>query len=147
MALATITLTSGRDIALTGLEVFSTYGHFLEGYPNVRINDRLLARLSQRKQSAYWTPPVHVIDPPRRRLDSVDDGRRRPFGPAEALPPIYCRAAFRSHPVDEELDQVLYRSYLTVYWFQEDIVEPVPAFVATAVRHLDWRDLAEDDEL
>jgi len=145
MALATITLTSGRDIVLTGLEVFSTYGNLLEGYPSVRLNDWLLARLVRRENSAHWSAPVHVIGPPRRRLDSGDV--RLPFGPAEVLPSVYCRADFRSYPVDEERDPVLYRSYLTVYWFQDDLDEPVPAFATAAVRDLDWRGLAGDREL
>lgn len=143
-SLATIVLTSGRDVELTQLEVFSTYSGMLEGYPSARMNDRLLTRLATRPSSEYWTAPVHVISPPRRRLEPTL--QHEPFGPTEMLPAVYCRAHFRSHPVDE-LDPVLNRSYLTVVWFQDELVAPVPEFVTAAVADLSWQELAEDTEL
>jgi hypothetical protein len=145
VSLATIVLTSGRDITLTRLEVFSTYEGLLEGYPVARMNDSLLGRLSTRRQSEYWTPPVHLVSPPRRPLEPSLE--YEPFGPAELLPPIHCRAHFTSHPVDAGLEAVLHRSYLDVVWFQDELVTPVSEFVTAAVSGLAWQELAEDREL
>lgn len=150
VTLAWILLASGHDVELTGLEVFSTYGGMLEGYPCALVNDRLLAGLAKRRESAYRSPPVHVIDPPRRypkRESGEGPGTSRsPFGPVEILPAVYCRGDFRGGPIDEELDGVLYESYLTVVWFQEDLALPVAEFVTAAVSELAWDRLAEDRE-
>jgi hypothetical protein len=145
VALATTVLRSGRDIELTRLEIFSTYSGFLEGYPCALVNDALLARLAQRRESAYRTQPVHVITPPRRYPDPGSE--HLAFGPVEELPAVHCRGSFESHRIDEGLDDVMHRSWLTVVWFQEDLADPVAGFVAAAVRGLAWDDLAEDYEL
>lgn len=145
MTLARISLASGRELELTRLEIFSTYGGMLEGYPCAKMNDRLLSALSKRSKSAYWSPPVHVITPPRSYPD--EQPTQLPFGPVENLPGTYCRGAFRSDRIDEQLDDVLHRSYLTVVWFQEGIDLTIPEFVTAAVSALSWEQLAEDSEL
>ncbi|MEU5876740.1 hypothetical protein [Spirillospora sp. NPDC047279] len=146
MALAYITLASGRDVELTRLKVCSTYEGLLEGYPTVSMNDRLLASLARRRAFTYRTaPPVHVIEPPRARPDP--GSRRLPFGPMETLPPVYCVGFFESFRVNEDLDEVLHRSWLDVAWFQDDLAGPVAGFVAAAVAGLHWERLAEDYEV
>lgn len=145
MSLASIVLASGHDIRLNYLEVHSTYGGMLEGYPCARINDRKLAAVAATPQTAYWTPPVHLIIPPRHMPEAEAGSARLPFGPVEILPAVYCRGRFSSHPITEELG--LYRSYLTVVWFQEDLDTTPAEFVTAAVRHLAWDELAEDSEL
>lgn len=67
-----------------------------------------------------------------------------PSGPAGTLPTVYCEGAFRSHPVDGELDPVLHGSRLTVAWFREDLAFPVADFAAEAVRGPGWEHLAGD---
>ncbi|MFC4911585.1 hypothetical protein [Actinomadura gamaensis] len=146
MPLASITLNSGRLITLTDLKISTTYGGLLEGYPNARLNDRLLAGLAKRRESPYQTSPVHLIDPPRRRPVHGSD-RRLPFGPVEELPAVHCRGSFTSERIDENLDKVLHRSWLEVVWFQDDLTTPVADFVTAAVADLDWNTLAEDHEL
>ncbi|MFB4316342.1 hypothetical protein [Actinomadura sp. 21ATH] len=145
MAIARITLSSGRDFELVGLEVFSTYGGMLEGYPHAALNDRLLDSLAKRRESPYGTPPVHVIRPPRTHPHP--EPRSGSFGPVETLPAVYCRGSFRSARIDEELDPVLHQSWLAVVWFQDDLNDPVVDFVAAAIADLPWDALAEDDEL
>lgn len=130
---------------LKHLEIFSTYGGMLEGYPCARINDRLISALSKRPESAYWTPPVHVITPPR--INPEPHSTQLPFGPVEVLPDTYCRGAFESHRIDEQLDDVLYRSYLTVVWFQAGLDATVTEFVAAALSGLQWEEFAEDSEV
>lgn len=145
MTLAWITLASGRDVELTQLEIFSTYGGMLEGYPCARINDRLLSALSKRRESAYWTPPVHVITPPRTYPEPTSADLA--FGPVETLPGTYCRGAFQSDRIDEQLDGVLHRSYLSVVWFQEGLDTTITEFVTAALSGLQWEQFAEDHEL
>lgn len=138
-------LNSGRSIELTSLEIFSTYDGLLEGYPCARINDRLLSGLAKRREFAYTSQPVHVITPPRRYPDLGSE--RLAFGPVEQLPEVYCRGSFRSHCIDEDLDDVLHRSWLSVVWFQDDLASPMIDFVTAAVTGLAWEELAEDYEL
>ena len=145
MALAWIELASGRSVELTNLTIGSTYGGMLEGYPNARMNDALIARLGRRRGPAGGSLPAHVITPPRGRPER-DQETRMPFGPVETLPAVYCEGSFRSHPVDEELDPVLHESRLMVVWFQVDLARPVAEFAASAVRGLAWDHLAEDTE-
>lgn len=124
------------------LETFSTYGGMLEGYPCAKINDRLLSALSERRESAYWTPPVHVITPPRTYPEPESD--HLAFGPVEVLPGTYCRGAFQSNRIDEERDEVLYQSYLTVVWFQAGLDTTVTEFVTAALSGLQWEQFSED---
>lgn len=145
MTLAWITLASGRDLELSHLEIFSTYGALLEGYPCAMINDRLLSALAKRGESAYWTPPVHVITPPRTYPEP--ESAHLAFGPVEVLPGTYCRGTFQSNRIDEQLDDFLYRSYLRVVWFQESLDATVAEFVTAALSGLDWERFAEDSEL
>lgn len=148
MTLAWITLASGHDVELTALEIHATYSGMLEGYPCALVNNRLLAGLARRRESPYWTPPVHVIEPPRTYPESESRGGSEPghFGPVELLPAVYCRADLRGNRIDEELDEVLYESSLTVVWFQEDLAQPVAAFVTAALSDLPWDRLAQDSE-
>jgi hypothetical protein len=60
---------------------------------------------------------------------------------------VYCEASFESNRINEKLDPVLYRSWLVVVWFQDDLVSPVAEFVTAAVRDLAWDEHAEDYEL
>jgi hypothetical protein len=146
MTLARISLASGRSVELTSLSISSTYGGVLEGYPNARMNDALIARLGSRRGPAGGSQPAHVIRPPRSRRGEGQESVRMPFGPVQALPPVYCEGSFRSDPIARELDTVLHESRLTVVWFQEDLAAPVVDFVAAAVHELAWDDLAEDAE-
>jgi hypothetical protein len=140
MTLGYFIVRSGRDIELTNLAISSTYGGFLEGYPNGRMNDALLAGLAKRESARV--PPKHVIQPARSGRERSENVGA--FGAVETLPGVICTASFVSHPVDEDLDSLMHRSWLTVVWFQESIDDPVERFVSAAVADLDWERLAED---
>jgi hypothetical protein len=146
MTLARIDLVAGRPVELMSLTIALTYGGLLEGYPNARMNDALIAGLGRRRGDGCGSPPVHVIPPPRSRPEP-GQGTRMPFGPVETLPAVYCEGLFRSRPVDGKLDPVLHESLLLVVWFQDDLARPVADFAASAVRGLAWDHLAEDTEL
>jgi hypothetical protein len=145
MMLARISLACGRSVELTSLRISSTYGGLLEGYPNARVNDALIARLGSRREPAHWSPPTHVITP-RSRPGPDQESAWTSFGPVEMLPPVYCEGSFRSAPIEEGLDPVLHESRLMVVWFQDDLAGPVADFAAPAVYRLAWGDLAEDSE-
>lgn len=145
MPLATIRLSSGRDIHLTYLEVDSTYHGLLEGYPSELMNDRRLAALASWGHNQYRQTPVHVVTPPRRRLEHQP--RNLPFGAAEMLPVVGCRGRFESDPVEDGHECFEYRSYLNIAWFQDDLSADVASFVTAVVADLDWDALARDEEL
>ena len=128
------------------LTISSTYGGLLEGYPNARMNDALIARLGSRREFPYSSVPAYVIAPSRSRPGNPEEPAEVPFGPVEILPPVYCEGYFRSGPVNEELDPVLHESQLIIVWFQDDLAHPVAEFASTAVHGLAWDDLAEDSE-
>jgi hypothetical protein len=144
MILAKISLVSGRSLELVHLELTSTYYGMLEGYPNALMNDARLKYLAKRRESEYASPPRYLITPPRRYPDPTTESR--PFGPIEVLPPVYCLALFHSDRINQELNPVLYQSWLEVVWFQENADGPVAEFVTAAVRDLAWDELAEDYE-
>jgi hypothetical protein len=145
MALVKISLVSGRTIELAHLELTSVYYGLLEGYPNARINDVRLKYLAKRRESEYASPPRHLITPPRRYPDPTTESW--PFGPMEELPYVSCLGLFHSRLINQELNPVLYHSWLEVVWFQDNVDSPVAEFVTAAVRDLAWDELAEDYEL
>jgi hypothetical protein len=146
VTLARISVASGRPVELMRLTISSTYGGLLEGHPNARMNDALIARLGTRRELPHSSVPAYVVAPPRSRPGIGAEPARMPFGPAEILPPVYCEGSFRSGPVNEELDPVLHESQLMIVWFQDDLARPVAELASMAVRGLAWDDLAEDSE-
>jgi hypothetical protein len=141
-----VVLGSGRDITLVRLEISSTYGGFLEGYPCARVNDLMILGPARQRQQRFGSVPGHVIEPERTYPDSA--GPPGPWGPVELLPAYKCTGLFKSHPVDPEADAVLNDSRLALTWFQDDLGTPVAQFVDTAITgaDLDWESLAEDQE-
>ncbi|TYB58548.1 hypothetical protein FXF51_36265 [Nonomuraea sp. PA05] len=137
MSLTRIVLSSGRTIELSELRLSSTYDGLLEGYPCKPVNDMEIAALLR---IAEGTSPVHLIPPTLQHPDQPAGA----FGPVEVLPAVSCIGAFHSTAVTPDHDPVLYRSALTVVWFQ-----PTPTVPSgdSALRDLRWEDLAEDQEL
>jgi hypothetical protein len=145
MTIARVGLACGRSAELVSLTVSPTYGGMLEGYPNARMNDLLLARAS-RPQQAPGGHPVHVITPRRSRPGPGDHPARCRSARSRHCQPRSARL-FRSALVSQEPDPVLHQSWLVVTWFQEDLARPVADFAATAVHEIPWDDLASDSKL
>ncbi|GAA2130815.1 hypothetical protein GCM10009760_03820 [Kitasatospora kazusensis] len=143
MTLARIALPSGRSIELSSVQLSSTYGGMLEGYPHGRWNDRLLERLLRNTEQARPGTPVHLVTPVREYPDTSAGG----FGPVELLPAVTCVGSFESHPVDPQLVQVLHRSTLTVIWFQATPDMPSDDAPDDGLRGIRWDELAKDYEL
>ncbi|MFG3662490.1 hypothetical protein [Streptomyces sp. NPDC047706] len=143
MSLTRVVLSSGRSIELTELRMSSTYAGMLEGYPCAPVNDMKINALIRGAQRAYPTRRVHLIPPPR---DYPDQGGGA-FGPVEVLPAVGCVGAFHSSPVDESHDPALYRSCLTLVWFQPTPAAPSGHEADAGLLGLAWEELAQDDEL
>ncbi|MFI1533922.1 hypothetical protein [Streptomyces anandii] len=143
MSLTHVILSSGRSLALAELRLSSTYGGLLEGYPCAIVNDMKIKGLMKTAEKAFPRTPVHLIPPQREYPDQYAGA----FGPVEVLPPVACVGAFHSTAVSPDHDPVLYRSFLTVVWFQATPRVPTDCTAEQPLRDLPWEDLAEDDEL
>ncbi|MFF9219928.1 hypothetical protein [Streptomyces viridosporus] len=143
MALARVVLASGRSVDLSELRMSSTYGGLLEGYPCKPLNDRTIDRLLRSAGQAFAGAPVHLVPPPREYPDQYAGA----FGPVEVLPAVTCVGSFRSEALDPAHDRALYRSRLTVVWFQTAPHVPSGCDAEPALRDLPWERLAEDEEL
>lgn len=143
MSLARVLLDSGRSVDLSELRMSSTYGGLLEGYPCKRVNDRKIDWLLRSAERDSPGAPVHLIPPPREYPDQYAGA----FGPVEVLPAVTCVGSFRSEALDPAHDRSLYRSRLTVVWFQPSPRVPSGCDAEPSLRDLSWERLAEDEEL
>ncbi|MFD9129520.1 hypothetical protein [Kitasatospora sp. NPDC059571] len=143
MALAHVVLADGRSVELTSIQMHSTYGGLLEGYPFRRWNDRIVGRLRAALERAHPSGPVHLVDPVREETGETPGA----FGPVELLPAVTCTGFFESHPVDGELDAVLHRSRLAVAWFQATPALPSGEDADPGLRAVRWSEWARDFEL
>ncbi|OSP44210.1 MULTISPECIES: hypothetical protein [unclassified Streptomyces] len=143
MSLARVLLGSGRPVDLSELWMSSTYGGPLEDYPCKPLNDRKVDRLLRSAERAFPGTPVHLIPPPREYPDQYAGA----FGPVEVLPAVTCVGSFRSEALDPARDRSLYRSRLTVVWFQSSPCVPSGCDAEPSLRDLPWERLAEDGEL
>ncbi|MFJ9666579.1 hypothetical protein ACIRPP_18505 [Streptomyces sp. NPDC101219] len=143
MSLARVVLTSGREVDLSELRLSSTYGGLLEGYPCKPLNDLRIKGLVRSAGQAFPGAPVHLVTPPREYPDQYPGA----FGPVEVLPAVTCVGSFSSAALDPAHDRVLYRSRLTVVWFQPTSLLPSGCDADPHLRELPWEHLAEDDEL
>jgi hypothetical protein len=143
MSLSHLVLSSGRSIDLTELRMSSTYRGMLEGYPCKPVNDMKIRGLQRQAERAFPSMPVHLVPPTR----DYPDQSAGAFGPVEVLPSVACVGVFHSTPVAPELDPVLYRSALSVVWFQTVLDVPSGEEADVALRSIRWEELAEDYEL
>ena len=114
MSLTRVVLASGRSVNLADLRLSSTYGGMPEGYPCKPVNDMVIKGLLHTAENTCPTTPVHLVPPPREYPHQYAGA----FGPVEVLPPVACVGTFRSTALDPTHDPVMYRSALTVVWFQ-----------------------------
>ncbi|MFI1354913.1 hypothetical protein ACH4TV_15290 [Streptomyces sp. NPDC020898] len=145
MPLASLVLISGRSVELTALHLSSTYSGFLEGYPCRPVNDMKTKGLLHTAGLTFPASPVHLIRPPLERPDTGPPVG--PFGPVEVLPAVACIGAFSSTPVASDHDPLLYRSALTVVWFQATATVPSGDDADSALHAISWEELALDHEL
>lgn len=143
MSLTRVVLASGRSLDLGELRLSSTYGGTLEGYPCKPVNEVKIKNLLRSAERAFPTAPVHLVPAQREYPDQYAGG----FGPVEVLPAVACVGVFRSTALDPAHDPVLYRSALTVVWFQPTAEVPSGCDAEDALRDVPWEKLARDYEL
>ncbi|MBT2421307.1 hypothetical protein J7F01_35310 [Streptomyces sp. ISL-22] len=143
MSLTRLVLMSGRSIDLSELWLSSTYGGMLEGYPCKLVNEMKIKGLLRDAEEAHPTTPVHLVPPPRDYPDQYAGA----FGPVEVMPTVACVGAFRSTALDRDHDPILYRSALTIIWFQPTPHVPSGCDAEEALREVPWEELARDYEL
>ncbi len=143
MSLSRVVLTSGRSLDLRELQLSSTYGGMLEGYPCKLVNELKIKGLLRAAEHSFPFAPVHLVPPPREHPDQYAGA----FGPVELLPAVACVGLFHSTALDPGHDPVLYRSALTVIWFQPTAWVPSGCDAEPALRDLAWEELARDYEL
>ena len=143
MSLSRIVLTSGRSLDLAELRLSSTYGGMLEGYPCKVVNEMRIRGLMHTAEQAFPSTPVHLVPPPREYPDQYTGA----FGPVEVLPSVACVGSFRSTALDPDNDPILYRSALTVVWFQPTAQVPSDCDAEPDLRDVAWEELATDYEL
>ena len=141
LSLTRVVLASGRPVDLADLRFASTY-QGLDGYPCKPVNDLVVQGLVRAAERAYPTTPIHLVPPPREHPDLYAGA----LGPVELLPPVACVGSFRSAALDPAHDPVLYRSALTVVWFQQTTRMPSECDAETSLRTVDWERLARDQE-
>ncbi|MEU6373920.1 hypothetical protein [Streptomyces sp. NPDC046909] len=143
MSLARLVLASGRSVDLSELRLSSTYGGMLEGYPCRVVNEMKIKGLLRFAAREFPKSPVHLVPPPREYPDQYAGA----FGPVEVIPSVACVGNFRSHALNPTHDPVLYRSFLTVVWFQPTTRVPSGCDAEDDLRDVAWDELAEDFEL
>ena len=143
MSLTRVVLSSGRSVDLAELRFSSTYGGMLEGYPCKPLNDMVIKGLLHTAEHTCPTTPIHLVPPPREYPDQYAGA----FGPVEVLPTVACMGSFRSTALDPSHDPVLYRSTLTVIWFQPTTRIPYDCDAEASLREVDWEGLARDYEV
>lgn len=143
MSLARVLLASGRSVDLVELRLVSTYGGMPDGYPCRPVNELRIKGLLRAAEHDSPGTPVHLVPPPREHPAQYAGA----FGPVEVLPAVACVGAFRSTALDPAHDPVLYRSALTVIWFQATARVPSGFDAEGALRGVDWEGLARDHEL
>ncbi|GAA4931370.1 hypothetical protein HD597_005012 [Nonomuraea thailandensis] len=143
MSLSRLVLRSGRPIELFELRLYATYSAMLEGYPCKPVNEMEVRGLLRTAERAFPAAPVHLVPPPLEYPDRTAGA----FGPVEVLPSVACAGAFRSTAISPVHDPVLYRSSLTVVWFQPTTDVPSGDDADHVLRDLRWEELAQDYEL
>ncbi|MFC8348864.1 hypothetical protein [Streptomyces sp. NPDC057280] len=140
MALARLTLASGRSVVLSELRLSSTYGDMPEGYPCKPLNESRIRALVHAAERDLPAAPVHLVPPPREYPHQYAGG----FGPVEVLPSVACVGTFHSTALAPARDPDLYRSRLTIVWFQPTTDVPSDCDTTAALRDVAWDELARD---
>jgi len=140
-----IHLSGGRDVQITSIRQWFTYGGLLEGLPTDKMNRQMIDRLlKEERERGWWAGEPYLVPPPVRTIQLPDD-RSYPFGTPEAFPPITCVARLIS--VTPARDPKKDTSELTVIWFQDEYAFPIDPQVLEHLRRLDWDNRAIDLEL
>lgn len=133
-------LNDGREIWLTQIIQWQTYGGLLCGYPNRSSNEFHLDAAKEKALEHFGDDyPITVLEPEITAYDYPPSGQRRLF-PCEALPAIGSVAVFDSDATSRNEG---YNSSATIVWFQSEWGLPSPK-IQKQIAALDWDQIASD---
>lgn len=124
---------SGIKVWVSMFQVRQTYEGMMEGYPNPRVNDELIAA-ARRNFLGQKARFIHVVPPVRQRKAVA--GRPADH---EVLPELHCEALVSSWELGEM------GSRLRVSWWQDEAAAALSVVeqVKRALVGVDWRESAE----
>lgn len=125
----------GVDVTLCSLSQELVYLGLLEGLPTREMNAEHLDELRERH------PDAHLVTPEETPIETPS---RYSFGTPASLPDVQCIARFAG---PGRTDRYLYRTELTVIWFQPSWALPISDAVAATLAGLDWMALASEHEI
>ena len=130
-----------RKVTVQAIYQWATYGGLLEGLPNARMNEQIIARARQRSSqlSGGYTP--YLIEPIQTPI--AYEGKY-PFGIPAELPAIICLAELKYYEAvrNPRMDY----SSLGVLWFQEQYAFPIAADILKAMESIPWSQIAAEFE-
>ena len=139
-----IKLADGRIVRIGELCQFETYGGLIMGRPNEQINKkRIDAALSYAKDK-IWSATEPTLIPPvicEPKITEEDITKYVIFDQPQYLPIATCMAQLESSPAR---DKKMFRSKLTVVWFQDQYAFPIDPHVLECIMQLDWTNIATD---
>ena len=150
-----ITLKSGIEINLQSLRQHLTYSSVLQGIPwgpyySGHVDDQVRWYKEERKKFGEGNPAVIVIEP--ELLDiPVSEGAlasMRAFYGIEpvSIAPVVCRGRFEN-PNSVRGGGHFELSVLTIIWFQQKFMSPMPEYVVERIKEIDWEATAENWEI
>ena len=136
-----VKLCSGREIALERLTQSRTYAGHLEGVPNPKWNDMLIAdALERATQMCGRLGPAILIAPKRNASEPTGDIDVRYV--EEWLPQIECIGEF--HSISPARDMAKDASSLTIVWYQCEF--GIESASIDEIRKVEWERFASDWE-
>jgi len=150
-----ITLNSGIVINLQNLKQHLTYATVLEGIPwgpyfNGYVENQVRWFKEERKKYGEDNPAFVVIEPEVLDLP-VSAGvlqsmhkfyKKEPV----SIAPVACRGRFENPNAVRGGDKFEF-SVLTIFWFQQEFLSPIPEYVIERIKGIDWEAVAENWEL
>lgn len=132
--LFTLTLADGREIHTESIVARRTYTGLLAGVPNDEINERELGELKEMCKRALLVEDSVIIPPAMTAYESHDLHY-------DQYPPIFMAAEFYC---SQDPDGSINFSTLAVGWFQTSLQPLIADDILTAIKQLDWANLAHN---
>jgi hypothetical protein len=146
---ASVRLSTGRVIVLESLEQQKSYLGLLEGVPNKRMNDDIIAQAvtSAKTRHPHFRATAHLIAPNRRdhELEPGDMEKLKATAThlvPEFIPTIQCVAVFNSFQPRHGSRHDY--SSMCLIWFQDWFALPIANEVIEGIIALDWDRHAAD---
>jgi hypothetical protein len=136
-----IIVEKDKKVTVMAIYQWATYGELLEGLPNPRLNEQIIARARQRSSQLSGGYTAYLIEPTQTPI--AYEGNY-PFGTPARLPAIICIAELKYFGAvrNPSMDY----STLGVLWFQDQYAFPIAADVLKAMESIPWSELAAELE-